>query len=319
MKKPQELLARYRFYVVQLLTLQLFLFLLSFPVLLLWGMPISIMAIISTPLFTPFLTLFLSLSVLIFFCVLCSIPYGFFLWILDYLVLVWDFLLQKSSASWLYGFAIPSEWILFLFAFFNTIFLLYSLRFSHQKRLQLLLVYSGLLIGFFWCYTKIPKPERNIQYGEKAGELVLYSKNSTRILIDQGFFARSKSPESWVRYTLIPSCIKQFGSNKFNVVIVHKWTMQSIKMITSLLEYCDIKHLIVPEWQNSKIAESEYFHSLIDKVTQSCVTMISIKEKHALCVFQDVTIGCTYNQKKHCLEAWRNTYGAKKSVIHYRV
>jgi hypothetical protein len=319
MKTMQEQYTRYQFYVLQLLTLQIFLFLLSFPVLLLWGIPISMMAIISTPLFSPFLTIFLGISVLIFFCVLCSIPYGFFLSILNYLVIIWDFFLQKGSDYWLYGFSIPSAPVVLLFAILNTIFLLHSLRFSLFKRLQLLVIYSILVIGAFLLYAMIPQSERCMRYGEKKGELVLYSKNNIHVLIDQGFFAQLKSPESWIRYTLIPDCIKQFGSNKFDAVIVQKWTIQTVKMLISLVTTCTVAHLIVPEWENSKIAENDQFRLFIDKVALSCVKMIIIKEKHALCLFQDIIICCTYNQKKHSLEAWRSTYGTKKNIIHYRV
>ena len=71
MKQP---LNRFYNHIIQFLQVQLFLSLASLPILVAWGIPFSLATVAGNFLFSPFLTLFLLLSSLIFFTELIFIP-----------------------------------------------------------------------------------------------------------------------------------------------------------------------------------------------------------------------------------------------------
>lgn len=99
--------------LLHFLHLQLFLSLISLPILIAWGLPFSWLTFVGNLIFTPFLTLFLLVSSLIFFAHLVSIPCGFLVSILEKITSWWIFLMQWSDRHWLMGFARPSLMVLF--------------------------------------------------------------------------------------------------------------------------------------------------------------------------------------------------------------
>src|SRR5438552_892464 len=100
--------------------LQFFLMLISLPILISWGLPISLTTIFGNFFFTPFLTLFLLLSSLLLFFEIAHIPNYFIAYLLDFITRVWYFLLTFDKKYWLIGFAKPSLIVLFII-FFLTI------------------------------------------------------------------------------------------------------------------------------------------------------------------------------------------------------
>ena len=84
----------------------------SFPILIGWGMPISKVSIIGNLIFSPFLTIFLIISSLTFFTELLCIPNGFLISQLNQLTSFWEKGLHFGQKKWLCCFAKPSFIIL---------------------------------------------------------------------------------------------------------------------------------------------------------------------------------------------------------------
>src|SRR5579862_7575785 len=93
------------------LSMQLFLSLVSLPILASWGLPISLMSPIGNVIFSPLLTLFLLLSSIIFFCELFCIPNEFFVWLLELVSQVWRWGLSCTYGSALIACKKPALWL----------------------------------------------------------------------------------------------------------------------------------------------------------------------------------------------------------------
>jgi len=292
-------------YCINTIAMQLFLFLLSLPVIVAWGLPISIMTLISTPLFGPALTLFLLLSTLIFICTLCSIPYSLLITLLDITTHAWDRVLSYSFSTWLFAFIRPSFFYMSCWSIVNIFFLLYILELPTKKRLNLLCWYSCVIIILLHT-QKYFSDESTYNFFSKSGNLKLFFKKNKTIIIDQSFFARQKSSDSWIQYTLIPTLIKKTGHTNIDTIIFTKLSKNSANALKSMTKQCHINHIILP-----------FFSPLIDKTTQNSVIITSIDQQHALYAHGDFIFHIQYNQKKKKLEV-EERYGTKKSSIYHR-
>src|SRR5947207_1404378 len=123
--------------LLALLNLQLALFLLSLPVLIWWGISISVMTLIATPLFTPFLTIFLFLSTLIFILTLLFIPCLPLFTLLDIVSAVWIKLLSAASSTFLIELAMPHPVLLLLLSVFHFLLLFHTRSWHIELRVLL--------------------------------------------------------------------------------------------------------------------------------------------------------------------------------------
>src|SRR6185436_7137348 len=82
---------------LRFLEIQLFITLCSLPILLAWGLPISLASLLGNFVFAPFLTIFLLLSSLLFFGQLCNIPCSFVAQALELVTDFWFWCLQWGS------------------------------------------------------------------------------------------------------------------------------------------------------------------------------------------------------------------------------
>lgn len=104
----RSLLKSVRTKLADFIHLQLFLTLISWPILIAWGLPLSLMSLLGNFIFGPVVTLFLFVSALIFFCELVGIPNGSLVWLLDKITDWWVFIMHHSSSRWLISAPAPS-------------------------------------------------------------------------------------------------------------------------------------------------------------------------------------------------------------------
>src|SRR5579863_6125151 len=99
---------RWRLIFLKSIQLQLFISTISLPFLIGWGLPISALTPFSTLIFSPFLTVFLLVSSLIFFLELLYLPHYPFIWCLETITNIWLFFLNYEQRVWLIAFKKPS-------------------------------------------------------------------------------------------------------------------------------------------------------------------------------------------------------------------
>jgi len=124
---------------------QLFLLLVSWPILLWWGLPISLLALVGNIVFSPIITLFLMLCALLFFTELTGLPNGAFIFLLETLSDWWVGLLGWGSPGFLFKYHCPSVWLL-LGMVGSALVVIYS--FWGRTRLRAMIYLLLLLVGF---------------------------------------------------------------------------------------------------------------------------------------------------------------------------
>lgn len=185
---------------VQLLTAAL-----SLPVLVAWGLPISIMSVVGNLLATPFLMGVLMLNSLLFLTELLSLPNASLYWATEKLTLAWHYLLSFGHEGWLIGFAAPPLAISLLLGTVTAVGLWYAV---HKWRCSIIwasittmLLYLGICLLFQQRYT------------HTLEHIHCINRKGRQFVIDDGFFTYKTSYKSPVRYRIKPLLFRVFGTN----------------------------------------------------------------------------------------------------------
>jgi beta-lactamase superfamily II metal-dependent hydrolase len=227
--------------------LQLFITLISIPILLSWGMPISLLTFAGNFFFSPLLTAFLLLSSLIFFCELMRIPNGILIWMLEHITHWWLLLMQWAGHSVLLPFALPSVLILILI-FIVTLLIL------HHKKIKtpfIAIICYSILLAATCLYLTMPKYSNNkiINIDCNKGTVHILKFKKQLIVIDPGVIGRRLSASSWCEYTLMPALTKQCGCNTIDHLIILQPNRIIFEALLTLLEKISIKNIYIPLWQ----------------------------------------------------------------------
>jgi len=251
-------LNKIKYWILKTLQLQLFLSIISLPILISWGLPISIASPLGNILFTPFLTIFLFLSSLIFFLELFYIPNIWLIKSLDLLTNVWNYFLSFGSKKWLIAFPAKSMVLLILLPIIS-IFILQHKKVNSLKNsilcFSLILLISG---GYLKVFSTIKNYNQILKINSK--ELVIICKDNKVNLIDKG--ALSKATDSWIEFTLIPHLIKEFGWTDIETLQIEKLTPKLIKTINSLLKKMTLKSIYVVT-ANKTYTKTQFLNELI--------------------------------------------------------
>ena len=244
MKMP--IVPRIKRILISFIHLQLFITLISMPILLSWGMPISLLTFAGNFLFSPILMIFLLLSSLIFFCEILRIPNQIFIWALEHITHWWLWLMQCAGHSALIPFALPSIGILLL------IFIL-TLLILHHKKIQTpwkaIICYSILLTATC-LYLALPARCANkiIDIACNKGNVHIIQRENHLIVIDPGVIGRRLSAPSWCEYTLMPALAKQCGTHTIDHLIILQPNRIIFEALLSLQEKICIKNIYIPFW-----------------------------------------------------------------------
>ncbi len=234
--------------LISFIHLQLFITLISIPILLSWGMPISLLTFAGNFLFSPILTAFLLLSSLIFFFQILCIPNAIFIWALEHITHWWLWLMQWAGHSVLMPFAMPSIIILILIFLFTLIIL-------HHKKIETpfkaIACYS-LLLAITCIYLALPahsSGSKIISIDCNKGKVHFLKYDKQLAVIDPGVIGRRLSAPSWCEYTLMPALAKQCGTNTIDHFIILQPNRIIFEALISLQEKICIKNIYIPFWR----------------------------------------------------------------------
>ena len=233
--------------LISFVHLQLFITLISIPILLSWGMPISVLTFAGNFLFSPILTIFLLLSSLIFFCEILFIPNSILIWCLEHVTHWWLWLMKWAGHSALIPFAMPSILALILI-FLLTLFILHYKKISTP--LKSIACYS-LLLGLTCAYLAVPAYSHDsiVTIDCNKGRVHILKHSNRIIVIDPGVIGRRLSAASWCEYTLLPALAKQLGTNTIDHLIILQPNRIIFDALISLQEKICIKNIYIPFWQ----------------------------------------------------------------------
>lgn len=230
--------------ILYLLEFQLFITILSLPILISWGLPISLLSPIGNLIFTPWLLTFLTLSSLLFFMQILCIENSFIIYLLEKFNQLFFYILDYGSSYFMVSCPCPSYFFLLIIPII--LFFIISIRISSiYKRVFLLFLFSSFLF-FSFKYLWAPKDQFE-HFTNKNKTILLINHDSKILLLDCGALAEGRNAQSWVRYQLIPKFLKM-GIDHLDCLIAPKPSSKLIESIAEFAQNMPIKHLYIQKW-----------------------------------------------------------------------
>lgn len=232
--------------LISFIHLQLFISLISLPVLLCWGIPFSVLSFVGNFIFAPVLTAFLLLSSLIFFCQLLGIPNGIFIYFLQKLNSGWMFFMQTADNGALVGFARPPLFVLIMIA-------VAAAGILHWKKINTplkgIVCYSALfaIIIIYLKLCTVPATiVESIDCNNKKVPLVVCDNRVA--VIDNHVIGARPSAASWLEYTLTSAMIKTGGYTSIDHFVLPYPSKIMFEALTLYLEKITIKNIYIAIW-----------------------------------------------------------------------
>lgn len=237
----------YRIYrtIMRSLQLQLFLTLMSSPILIYWGLPISMMSPLGNMIFHPLLTLFLLMSSVVFFCHVLCIPSGICIKGLKCVSHAFHYCLSFGSTTWLIGFSLPYKVILILIPVFTCCILVHPKTRSLYRSTFCLFILS-CMVGYGLKFLQTtPEPIHSISCNN--GILTLVNTYNKLFIIDPGVLGKKSSTAAWVEYNLVPWIIKSTGQTNVDGIIVQKPNKATFKAVNALCLSLSVGTVYLPK------------------------------------------------------------------------
>src|ERR1700722_800550 len=230
-------------WIARAVELQLFLSLVSLPVLIAWGLPFSLVTIASNLIFGPMLSIFLLISSVIFFLELLSLPNGLLIGCLEYVTGFWRWVLSWHQPLWLVGFAKPH--LFFLCVTVICAFCVASrTSWSYRQRVgTYLIMFISLWIVCGW-YSAPVCPMYHVPVNN--GSVIVIRHAGTTIVIDPGYIAQRPSAQSWLQYTFVSWLISTTGSLVIDHLILLQPGSRIFEAVTTVCPKARIKNIYVP-------------------------------------------------------------------------
>lgn len=230
-------------YLASFLELQLVITLMSLPILIAWGLPISYMSPLSNLIFTPLLILFLWIACLFAICALLHIPCSIFATSLNKLTYLWMWLLSFSKPTWLLGFYYPIIWLAIIICL--CIILLYTYRKPNTNQaLSILILFCCLLMITRWFMIK--------NMCQKIGNLPMIAirLNKKNYLIDYGALCSKQNFYNTIDYTIMPQLIKDTGMTNIDTLVLCKPSKRLAKVAMQFCTQTNVKTIIATTKDN---------------------------------------------------------------------
>lgn len=244
--------------LLKFLQLQLFITLISFPILISWGLPISLLSPVGNLIFAPVLTLFLLLSSLIFFTTLLHMPNGLLCFCLEKTTEWWLWFMEYANKSWLYGFAKPS-WLILIATPALALCILHF-RFIRSAIVSTL-CFLALLVATCWYIHHTHSKNNSLIEALPCnrGTVTMIHHANQLVIVDPGVIGQSISAPTWVEYTLIPTILKSTGKTCIDHLILMQPSQMLFMAIAALVQKIEIKHVHLLCWDGT-LTKREWAH-----------------------------------------------------------
>ncbi len=222
-------------WLLKALQLQFFLTLISLPLLIWWGLPLSLLSVVGNLIFNPLITLFLFLASLTFFTELLHIPNGLLCSALEHTSSLWLALITVDAHPWLLGLARVSWGLILALP-------IVTLGVMHYKKITTPLSKTALLFGLlivFCTYLTFMARIQAPHYQELAcnhGHVALLCEHNTVALIDPGVIGQRINCSSWIEYTLIPHLQRTTGKTTIEYVVALQPNVLTFQALTTLMQ-----------------------------------------------------------------------------------
>jgi hypothetical protein len=277
------MLTKIKNYLLHFLQAQLIVTIVSLPILVSWGMTLSVASFVGNLIFAPILTAFLILSSLIFFTQLLNIPNSTLTSSLNLLTTGWEKLLSLGQKTWLIGF-VQTNKIILLAIPVVTFFALRNKKIdSIQKRIMVLLAILILSTGYFYIKNQTQKNRGNQTITNRNRSLdIKQDKNGKINLIDSGFFNTKRSIDKFLDFELKPHILKNYGTLNITNLTLNVVSLSSFKGAIEACKIFNIETVTLPFFKKelSKI-EWRYFFILKRELEKNGIEFVRIPASKA--------------------------------------
>jgi len=272
--------ARINYWLMRTIYVQLYLSLMSSPILIYWGLPVSIASPLGNILFNPFLVVFLFFSSLLFFTELLHVPNTLCAMLLNYCTQCMDYSSSFGCQEWLVGFAKPFILLLWLIPIL-TLFVIHYRYNRKSWRGVISLCVLSVAISIALMYTNATKQVQAIPCNN--GSLTLICNQSKTMLIDPGYLGSRTASASYVQYTLVPSIIKSAGTLTIDALIILKLTMTTLQAIAAMSQRMTIHTIYVPALKGQLSAtESDQWQTFKNSMDASGIMIVPIENPFSI-------------------------------------
>lgn len=257
--------------LLRFLQLQLYLNLCSLPILIAWGLPISLLTPLGNYIFNPFLVIFLLCSSVIFFFELLVIPNGWLIWCLEKIGALWIGVMPAAS-SWLTG-CIQLPWIILLvIPVLATCILFHKRTRSYGRSIGCFLAMLCAIYGYSFYTTRTTTLVMHADCGKKGAVTVIHDRGQL-VVIDPGVIGGRSSAGSWLSYTLAPQVIKATGNARIDYLILLQPSSVLFDALAQLYAFMDVRHIYFVPWTDPIITKRAFakLFANIDKSRVVCL------------------------------------------------
>lgn len=252
----RRFMAKTKHFLLMFCYTQLFLTLVMLPVIVLWGLPISLLSFIGNLWFSPVITLFLLLSSLIFFFELLYIPNQWLIYPLEWVTQSWLWFMDRFGCVAYVGCVVPSIAMVCIPA-------LAALAIIHAKAMRSLAVGVFALaavacVTLFYLHVCAVPASLIKDIPCRSGQVTLIKQNAEIVVIDPGVVGRTSSASSWLEYTLLSELNKHCASHTIDHMVVMSLTKTGLQAYAHLLGKAQVKRIYIPAWKG-KIPRDMWF------------------------------------------------------------
>ena len=253
-----KLLEKAKIYVTNFLKIQSIASAASLPILINWGIPISIMTFVGNFIFSPVLIIFLTLSSLILFTEILHIPNFLLINLLELTTSTWEYLISFGSKKWLLGF---NQEIFASILIYSAIGIL-ILKVISKVFLYIFITIIALTLINYQQIPELPPKGKSSYEQQIFKKLKIIENNNNKIqILDFGEFNKKRSPEKFITFELKPYLTKKYGTPIIENIKLYKPSKKSFESIIELCETMNVNQVIV---NNSNKMPAKQISELFD-------------------------------------------------------
>lgn len=230
---------------IKILFAQLFLTSFSLPIILWWGLPLSLLTVVGNIIFNPFISCFLLLATLLFFCELLCIPTAALAWLLEQVTDIWLWCVGQGSSSALVALPKPPLFVLFAIAG-AALWIMYTFAAKQHQGVVAFMLFLALLAGAL-RYTLVPSTMScDVPYGSR--NVVVVADDTGCCLFDTfGVLRTGTQSSSWVNFTLRPFLVTKLGRISCDRIVVMRPTRARLQAACEIAQLTHAQEVVVPE------------------------------------------------------------------------
>jgi len=231
-------------WTINAIYLQLFIAIMTAPILIYWGIPLSITAAIGNILCAPILLLFLTFSSFIFVCEIIHIPNAIFIYLLELTTSILDQFIHYGSRYMLFGYAHTSLYFALIMSIATLCIIHHKYYHRGIRGLIALCIIACIAHG---SYALTYKQKLLSTISCKKGKIIFLHTKNENIAIGIGMFGKHKASDSYVQYQLIPKILKTTGSLSCKHFVVLNPLSSNLYTAQALCNNIQLNTLHLPE------------------------------------------------------------------------